>query len=123
MKRSVMKTGTIENGFKKRGLLKTLRFQCGQVYTKTFKNGDKKSSYTVAFIRVLIWTLGENASKSIRFEMKAHYCGEVRRKRKPGLVWAKMLCSVLVETEINTFSVKCISVAGVFIMTQNDFNI
>ena len=43
-----IKTDNLENGFKsgdfsKRVVLKTLRFKCGEVKTKTFENGDVKS--------------------------------------------------------------------------------
>ena len=46
--RTSMKTENFENAFKsgavwKRIVLKTLRFKCGQVKTKTFENGDVKS--------------------------------------------------------------------------------
>ena len=47
-------------------VFETLRFQMSPLW-KAFSN--------VCVFSVVVWTIGENASKSMRFQTKTHQCG------------------------------------------------
>ena len=55
-------------------------------FWKRYRKKGHFLSFPSAFSGVLVWTIGQNVSKSMRFRMKTNECGQEKKKRNASVV-------------------------------------